>query len=323
MRLRVQILLLAAAMALSALMTAPSNAHPPDNGQIVFGLFDASVEDFRVYTVNPDGSHPERVLALPQQCPHWSPDGTRIATCGRPGAVALIIDPDTGAFREVPARRPALNITCPVWAPGGRRLACGNFENAADPRRNGLYTLRASDGGGLHRLTANPGGLDETGSYSPNGDRLVFGRLREEDLRSLWIVGTGAQGSRPHRLAAAGRLVSSNGDWSPDGEWIVFSRHRTARVHSSLWLIRPDGTDLHRIRIQGRRTCGGALADPNEPGCTAPVWSPDGKKIAFVRDVRHHSDIYTVGIDGTGLTRVTKGPDDAEFADWGTHPLSR
>lgn len=318
---RAKLLLLACVAALAgALLVAPSAAHPGANGQIVYGLFNESVEDFVIHTVNPDGSHPEPVLAMPQQCPHWSPDGTRIATCGRPGAVALIINPDTGAVREVPARRPGLNITCPVWAPSGKRLACGNFDNAANPRRNGLYTLRVSDGRGLRRLTANPGGIDEPGSFSPDGRRLVFGRLGEDDNRSLWVIDM--HSSRARRLAAAGSLASSNGDWSPNGDWIVFSRHRTARLHSSLWLIRPDGTDLRRIRIRADDACGGALSDASKPGCTTPVWSPDGKKIAFARELRHHSALFTVGVDGTALTRVTKSRADAEFPDWGTHPLS-
>ena len=38
-----------------------------------------------------------------------------------------------------------------------------------------------------------------------------------------------------------------------------------------------------------------------------PQWSPDGKKLAFVRDdlVRKSEAVFTVNLDGTGLFQVT------------------
>jgi TolB protein len=41
-----------------------------------------------------------------------------------------------------------------------------------------------------------------------------------------------------------------------------------------------------------------------------PAWSPDGKRIAFVRSPQDFSDseIYVINADGTGLTRLTNAP---------------
>jgi Tol biopolymer transport system component len=90
----------------------------------------------------------------------------------------------------------------------------------ADAALNGIYTVRSSDGGGLTRVTSNPGGDDLPGDYAPNGRRLVFARsdpagnpvalytVREDgrDLRQITPAGT--------------RLGGSDGDWSPRGNEI-------------------------------------------------------------------------------------------------------
>ena len=39
-----------------------------------------------------------------------------------------------------------------------------------------------------------------------------------------------------------------------------------------------------------------------------PAWSPDGKKIAFVRYFGENSEIFVVNVNGTGLKRLTRNP---------------
>ena len=51
-----------------------------------------------------------------------------------------------------------------------------------DPSRNGIYTVRASDGGDMTQITSNPVGGDIPGEYSPDGTRLVFKRFEDEML---------------------------------------------------------------------------------------------------------------------------------------------
>jgi len=45
----------------------------------------------------------------------------------------------------------------------------------------------------------------------------------------------------------------------------------------------------------------------------SPSWSADGRRIAFVRD----RDVFTVGVDGTGLARITRTAAAEESPDWG------
>ena len=325
------IVTLAALVALVAVVT-PAGAKPRgENGQIVFSRFDPLLDDAVIYTVNPDGSHARQVLPLPAQCPRWSPDSTRIVTCGFPpnGATA-IINPDDGSYRVLPMPDPdRLFTACPLMSPDGARLACESFgedrfENPTDPTLNGIYTIRSSDGGGLTRMTSNPSGDDLPGDYSPNGKRLVFARFdHPSDPDGLYTVKVNGTGVR--QITPTGTILGpdAGGNWSPQGNQIVFARRLAADRRTTLWVVRTDGSGLHRIDVQGQPACGGPISDPTARGCFHPAWSPDGTKIVFTTfSAATGRDIYTVNADGTGLTLITSGGLSSS-PDWGTHPLAR
>ena len=317
-------------LAVVALNATPAAANPVGpNGQIVFARFDPLLENTLLYTVNPDGSHERQVLPLPVQCPHWSPDGTRIVTCGLPPSGATtIINPDDGSYRTLPMPDPDhLFTACPLLSPDGSRLACGGFgedrfENPTDPSLNGIYTIRSSDGGGLTRMTSNPGGEDMAGEYSPNGKRLVFGRFNGNgEGVGLYVTRTNGTHLRP--IMPSGTIVTSGGDWSPQGNAIVFSRRVTAEMRQSLWVVHSDGSGLREIVGEGQPPCGRPIAEPGSRSCFNPRWSPDGTKIVFsIFSDATGENVHTANADGTGVTQVTHGGDD-ETPDWGTHPLAR
>jgi Tol biopolymer transport system component len=50
---------------------------------------------------------------------------------------------------------------------------------------------------------------------------------------------------------------------------------------------------------------------------SAPSWSPDGTRAAFIRDVGPLVDLYVVREDGSGLRKVTSAPiADLDYANW-------
>jgi len=309
--------LLAAALAAVAVVSAAA-APRRANGQIAFGRFNPTLGDTQVYVVNPDGTG-QRLVQAPTdigESPTWFPDGAHIATGGssRPGGGSRIINPDDGTFREIDGQYPGLFNPCDSPSPDGTLLLCETFSE--DGSQNGIHTIRSSDGGGLRQITSDPGGDDIPGDWSSNGSRIVFLRTTLDALFVVNLNGTGLK-----QITPAGFNFSSFGSWSPQGNEIVFSRHVTPDVHSSIWVIHADGTGLHEVNVQPASACGGANADPNAEGCNSPGWSPDGTKIAFVRSHSNDVDgeIYTVNVDGTGLTQVTHAP-GSNSPDWGTHP---
>lgn len=298
---------------------------PGPNGQILFGRFDPAFGDTLLYTVNPDGSHLKQVVPFTVECPHWSPDGSLIATCGAPdGGSSLIINPDTGSFREVFSPDPTLFLACPVWSPDAKRLACGQFQPPADPSRAGMYSIRSSDGGDVRRITSNPGGEDNACDYSPDGTRLVFIRTSPDGSEALYTVkidGTGV-----HQITPTTLTDYQCGSWSPQGDQIVFAARSAPDQRRSIWVVDSKGTGLHQVPIQP--SCGGAFSDRTSRSCQEPSWSPDGTKIAFDIFVAatEQRSIYTVNADGSGLFQLThhgsKPGEGDEFPDWGPHPLA-
>jgi len=297
-------------------------AKPPGtNGMITFARFNPALSDTQAYVVNPDGTG-ERLIQGPTdtgEFPRWFPDGAHIATCcPLPGGGSWIINPDDGTSRIIDGQDPTLFNPCGVPSPDGTLLLCETFSD--DGSQNGIHTIRSSDGGGLTQITSNPGGDDVPGSWSSNGKRIVFQRFGPDSYEGVFVVnvnGTGLKRILPPTVPAN----CCSFDWSPQGNEIVFSRHVTPDVHSSLWIVHSDGTGLHEINVQPASACGGANADPDAEGCNSPGWSPDGTKIAFVRSHSNDVDgeIYTVNVDGTGLTQVTHAP-GSNSPDWGTHP---
>ncbi|GAB3790991.1 hypothetical protein GCM10027601_35250 [Nocardioides ungokensis] len=313
------------AVLLSLTTGTPSASAKPSgsNGEITF--FQTTMADrgpASVYTVNPDGTH-QQLVHQSADLPHWSPDGTQIAmecngsTCGT--ASALIVDVDTGSSRLLPSSDPALGLGCLTWSPDGSRLLCGTLDEA-DPSRNGMYTVRAADGGDLTRVTD----FGQTpGDFSPDGTKISFvGNDPNGDLR-LYVANVGGGNPTPITPVGLALVDDYGGSWSPTGNQIVFVARPTADSRRALWVVNADGTGLRQLPVPD---CGGLLGAPASKSiaCDAPSWSPDGTKIAFSRfsAKTHVKNIYTVNSDGTGLFQVTRTGFQDFAPDWGTHALA-
>jgi Tol biopolymer transport system component len=278
--------------------------HP--NGLIVFQRSAPGLESGRLFIVAPDGSHE---VALPWsvdvECATWFPDGSKILIAGTdyPGAALrpASISADGKESKVLDgANAPNLNLGCGDVSPDGTRLVLEGW-NPHDPSSGGVYSVRASDGGDLVRVTHGGG----EPSYLPDG-RILFADPRPDhpDVGAVFIVN--ADGSDRHRIipweswktAGDGRPEAS-----PDGRWVVFGEPRGA-----LGLVHPDGSELHTIPMELR------------PGSVAgwAQWSPDGTRIVFQLTRHGETHIYTVRPDGSDLTAIvdTPGVDEKDPA-WG------
>ena len=83
---------------------------------------------------------------------------------------------------------------------------------------------------------------------------------------------------------------------------IVYSEVRNAGQR--LWAVQPDGTGARQL------TSGVDGSD------TGPAVSPDGRLIAFTRTNEQGSAIYVMGMDGSGLRRVTEASWEASDPAW-------
>jgi Tol biopolymer transport system component len=104
-----------------------------------------------------------------------------------------------------------------------------------------------------------------------------------------------ADGSGTRRLTSG---EDSSPVWSPDGTQIAFT-HIDGIGHATLIVMDADGTD--QTPVTG-----------DDTDAFSPAWSPDGGRLAFDGRVGVDGGIFAIGVDGTGLERLTD-----EFGDYG------
>ncbi len=97
--------------------------------------------------------------------------------------------------------------------------------------------------------------------------------------------------------------------WAPDGRTIVFSSNRSdPTLHTA------DATEIYTVSVPGGRL---ARLTRNRVYDDLPVFSPDGSRIAFVRQVGDKpAELWAMDADGSGGHRVTTDLGVAERVSW-------
>jgi TolB protein len=210
------------------------------------------------------------------------------------------INPDGTGRRQLTHVGAAQAAGAPDWSTDGTKIVY--VSNQTSDYR--IWVMNA-DGSAKRRLTDDPGFADLVPAWSPDGKRILFSRCDDHvgfilscDLDVMNAAGGGV------RRLAGGDWTYARGQYSPDGRRIVVGADRGG-FQSALWLMRSDGTHLHRI---------------TKPSLRAfwPGWSPDGRRILFTDNCcQFGSNIWTVRPDGTGLRELTHfGPQQGDFASY-------
>jgi TolB protein len=214
--------------------------------------------------------------------------------------------------------------TC-AGAPNDAGAWAGRSGHASSqPVRNGLIAfdrvggifVMTPNGRNVRQLTRPPHGVvDQVPRWSPDGQRVLFERHAHEDMPDesvhLYVInkdGTGLTNLTTDCSFPC--LGTGEGDWSPDGKQIVMERALGPIPDDGppavfgLFIMRADGSDVRQI----------TQLTPNSGSEDHKVsWSPDGKRIAFMRSVNvgpdtNASAIYVFDVDGSDLHLVRKMP---------------
>ncbi len=295
--------------ATSAAPTPTPVPEPPPAGRLAYGRFGSS--GVTPLTSNTDGTDEQQLLPPSAEGPSWSPNG-RLLALALTSPQGLLgtgtVKPNGSDLVRFNSPDGSLNLGCTVWSPDGSRLACEAWDDS-DPSRNGMYTVRATDGGDLVRITTPPEDRhDIPGDYTLDGSQIIFARSNPEpdetgDDSHVMVVNL--DGSDEHLLSdqqmGGGRL-------SPDGTSILVA----------------SGNYLNILPAGGGQPTPIRIADaPDFSNALGGAWSPDGQWIAFTLYPHNapHSDIYIMRSDGLDLRQVTDTPNqDEEFADWAPTP---
>ena len=162
--------------------------------------------------------------------------------------------------------------------------------------------LASADGSAVVTLPSMAGD-DFAPSWSPDGSRIAFVH-REPRPHALEIYVANADGSGRQRLtfdSGGGRVSNVGPEWSPDGAWIAY-RKGVSVASDELWLVRPDGSEQRRLTADGG-------------GKTEPVWSPDSKRLAYVRSIAR-AEIYVVEVASGAAHTITPPLSWDTWPDW-------
>lgn len=247
----------------------------PTNGQVVFTLRGKGI-----WVVEPLGGTPRR-LVEPGFNPNFSRDGRWLTyetvddiwIAAADGSGGRQVGGVPHKFYAVP-RMPALS-------PDGRQIA---FFHAELGPNGDLWVVPAGDGQ-AQRLTFD---LREGSSpvWTRDGRRIIFSSARAGS-RTLWQVS--AAGGEPQPLTT-GSGEDDEPDVSSDGTRLIFTNVKNQ------WQVRRLDASGAEYTVVERRT-----------EMLFPMFSPDGRRIAFFGRADWAVAIFTVASDGSDLRQLTGG----------------
>ena len=218
---------------------------------------------------------------LPHFDGHYSSDGRRIAYVhdilqGSDGKLNLYACKSDGSKPEPLVPYGAFEES-PRWAPDGKRLA---FVSTRDGNQE-IYTCMPG-GEDLKRLTSHPG-FDHHPAWSADGKRIAFISSREGP-EGLYVML--ADGSQTRRVTRSEGLESWPA-WHPEGNWIALARNRAGQSDIVLVPVREPGAKKGLPELW-------LVEHPGQD--TFPVFSPDGRRLAFISDRKKGWNIHLLPI---------------------------
>ena len=196
------------------------------------------------------------------------------------------VRPDgTGVERLTVLPDPKWPFSAPEWSPDGTQLV---FTSPSPSSRLGQVYRIDADGSGLTQLTHGSDIDADTASWSPDGSRIVLKRAGSGEY-AIWVMN--ADGSGLKRLTSE-LYDNSDPTFTPDGKHILYASKRGGS--SAIWIMNADGSDQRRLSPAGLEAA-------------SPDVSPDGSHVVFGQggDPSNPESIYTMTIDGSGITRLT------------------
>src|SRR5438552_12309041 len=231
--------------------------------------------------------------------PDWSSDGRSIvfARYAHDAIELELLDLATGTERGVTANG-AVNVE-PRWSPDGARIA---FVSSVYHGRWHIF-LAAFPSGEVVRLTEDSDSRlpryyysrwDHyiSPAWSPDGSEILFvsNRGHVHGTGGLWRMAA-QPGAQPRELRYEETTWKARPDWAPDGRRVVYSSYLGRQWHQ-LWLMTSEGGDPFPVTY-------------GEFDATAPRWSRDGKRIAYISNEAGKAALWIMELPGARRQAVT------------------
>jgi Tol biopolymer transport system component len=261
--------------------------------------------------MKPDGSDAQRLTSGEgsEGEPAYSRDRSKIAFVG----IALndilnfsrrsqiyLMNADGSNQRQLTNLPAGQTARVPTFSDDGTKIAFGGGSDG----NGGIFVINV-DGSNLRQLTtqgSNPSwsknnkiafdALQPTAIQQSNTQAQATTESKRLQARDVFVPGgsyifiINPDGSGLTRITNTGSEHTPS--FSPDGNKIVYGRSGIG-VDAALFSVNADGSNSTLLRNGG----------------LSPVFSPDGQQIAFEDSPGVLSEIFTIKVDGTGLTRLT------------------
>lgn len=173
----------------------------------------------------------------------------------------------------------------PALSPDGTRVA---FKRSGSSLA-GIYLQQI---GGAHPLQLTKGATDQSPAWSPDGTFIAFSRYLNAEHEIFIVSSAGGTERKLYSGAPAHPPLS----WSSNGKFIAFTAKDPGQNTYSLNLLSVESLETRK------------LTQPSaEYQDFAPAFSPDGKKLAFIRANGAHTrgEIFIMPADGGEAHRLT------------------
>ena len=152
-----------------------------------------------------------------------------------------------------------------------------------------------ADGSAQERLMNDS--ADGSPDWSPDGKKIAFNSYRD----GRWqIYVMSVDGAEQTSLATGLGGHDHAPAWSPDGSLIAFWSFPKGENDAEIYVMNADGSGVIKLTDN--------LKTENSPANDyAPVWSPDGRQIAFYSDRKGNFEVYVMRSDGMEQIRLVEG----------------
>ena len=190
------------------------------------------------------------------------------------------------------------------------------FQAGVGSKAPQVFTI-LPDGSDMNQVTHIPTGDPrkdpgaENPVFSPDGQTIAFDAISHTPRTKINLFTVSPSGAGLAELPLNVGKFSGDPAYSPDGTQISFDEDNPfadPKAHG-IFIANADGSNAHQLTLASR--------SPTGAFDTESQWSPDGQTIAFTRvksDTK--AAIFTIRVDGTGLTRLTPYKLDAASPDW-------
>jgi len=237
------------------------------------------------------------------------------------GCAAVIAGCGQGPSSERPDGSAVSSVDVPSGTIVFRRYLDAQQSQAA------LFTM-TSEGKDETRTTHPPDyAIDGLPDWSPDGKQIAFHREYPDKPNEIFVVSADGTDERqvdpgcPDGIPDDQICEELEPAWSPNGKTLAFAwpfgglrqvRGEEIIDVMGVGLMGPDGSDPELI-TQTRR--------PTRAEDSNPIWSPDGRQIAFVRfnvtaEPHDASAVFVANADGSGEKRITPWNLNAEDPSW-------